>query len=272
MVTGMEGDRARSALGRTRFGEIRWVTETGSTNLDLLALAEAGASDGVVLVADHQTAGRGRLDRTWESPPGSSLLVSILLRPSIEPDQTFLLTAATGVAAAEACAAVASLNPGIKWPNDLVVVAGERYEGHKLGGILAEGVIEGGDLAAVVVGLGLNLNWSGDLPSELTGIAVALNQVVDHEVEREELLVELLCRLDHWLDAVATGEGRERLITRYRALSATLGRKVRVTMPDATFEGEAVDITPLGHLLVAVEGEESPREVLAGDVVHLRHG
>ena len=95
----MQGSSATRAVTGTRFTDVRWVTETGSTNKDLLAEAVAGASEGVVLVADHQTAGRGRLDRTWSAPPGASLLVSVLLRPRIEPEHAFLVTAAGAVAA-----------------------------------------------------------------------------------------------------------------------------------------------------------------------------
>src|SRR5687768_9699564 len=116
MVTGMPGDRAKQALSGTRFG-VRWVTETGSTNADLLEAARDGAAEGAVLVADHQSAGRGRLGRSWEAPPGASLLMSVLLRPTLALDQVHAVTAAVGLAAAYACHAVAGFRPGLKWPN-----------------------------------------------------------------------------------------------------------------------------------------------------------
>jgi len=166
MVTGMQGDRATSALKATRFTDIRWLPETGSTNADALELAAAGAPEGLVVVADHQTAGRGRLARTWEAPPGASLLVSVLLRPDLEPADAHLAVSAMAIAAAEAVAEVAPLHPVLKWPNDLLVMSGAKYDGRKLGGILAEAVIEGDRLGAVVVGLGLNVNWPADLPAE----------------------------------------------------------------------------------------------------------
>src|SRR5262252_7179550 len=102
MVTGMRGDRARPALAGTRFADVRWVAETGSTNADLADLAAAGAAEGLVLVADHQTAGRGRLDRTWVSPAGSSLLLSVLLRPAIPASDAALVTLAMALAAVNA--------------------------------------------------------------------------------------------------------------------------------------------------------------------------
>src|SRR3954465_2828889 len=109
---------ARAALAATRFADVRWVAETGSTNADALALARQGAPEGIVLVADHQTAGRGRQGRTWEAPRGASLLVTVLLRP--RAGVAGLTTMAVAVAAAEGVDDVAGFAPRIKWPNDLV--------------------------------------------------------------------------------------------------------------------------------------------------------
>src|SRR3954454_10530229 len=176
MVTGMKGDRARSDLAGTRFADIRWVAETGSTNRDLLDLAAggeaAGGADGAVLVADHQTAGRGRLDRSWHAPAEGSLLLSVLFRPT--PAESHLLTTAVGVAAAEAVRMVSDVAPVLKWPNDLIVI---RAEGtvRKLSGILAESTVLDAQLDVVVVGLGLNVNWpeadSRELPEDLASTA-----------------------------------------------------------------------------------------------------
>ena len=131
------GDRARAALAGSRFADVRWVAETGSTNADLLALARDGAPEGIVLVADHQTAGRGRLGRTWEAPPGASLLVSVLLRPPAAVADA--VTMAAGVAMADAVDEVAGVHARLKWPNDLVVaVDGPTADDRKLAGILAE--------------------------------------------------------------------------------------------------------------------------------------
>lgn len=271
MVTAMRGDRARRALRGTRFGEVRWVEETGSTNRDLAESARAGEADGAVLVADYQSSGRGRRDRGWEAPPDASLLVSVLVRPSTESAETGLITVAMAVSAVEACSLIAPFGPGIKWPNDLIVVSDDSYDGLKLGGVLAEGVADGGRIGAVVAGLGLNVNWSRELPEDLRGIAVGLSELVGHEVDREDLLIELLRRMDRWMVDIQDESGRERLMERYRQVSATIGRMVRVTMPDEEVEGHAVDVTGNGYLLVQVEGEASPREVVAADVVHLRH-
>jgi BirA family biotin operon repressor/biotin-[acetyl-CoA-carboxylase] ligase len=281
MVTAMRGDRATRALRGTRFADVRWVDETGSTNRDLLELAAAGAPEGVVLVADHQTAGRGRLDRTWQAPSGGSLLVSVLLRPPLPVSDAHLLTTAVGVSAVAACREVTGVDPGLKWPNDLVLPGADDRSrtgaDRKLGGILAESVIEGGTLSAVVVGLGLNVNWSPDLPEDLAAIAVALNQVVGHEVDREDLLVALLQGLDRRyreiLDdfevADSALDGRRALMAEARTLSATLSRRVRADLGVEQVEGMAVALTDEGALVVETDRGDR-RTVIAGDVVHLR--
>ncbi len=134
--------------------DVRRFDEIDSTNAYLRRVARDGAPEGVVAVADHQSAGRGRMDRRWESPPGASLLVSVLFRPDFDPSELHLCTAAVALAAAEACRRVAGVGPVIKWPNDLVV--GDA----KLAGVLAEAEFLSGS-CALVVGLGLNVVWPG---------------------------------------------------------------------------------------------------------------
>lgn len=222
---------------------MRRFEEIDSTNRWLLEQARSGAAEGLVAVAGHQTAGRGRLGRKWEAPPGSALLVSVLLRPSdLEPERLHLVTAAVGLAAAEACTAVTGgrVSPGLKWPNDLVV--GDS----KLAGVLAEAA-----LPAVVVGCGVNVTWAPEGASCL-----------GDGVTPDGLLVALLERLGHWYgrwDDVASA---------YRLRCSTLGRLVRVELADETFTGHAADVTDDGHLLVDVG--VCLRTVTAGDVVHLR--
>jgi BirA family biotin operon repressor/biotin-[acetyl-CoA-carboxylase] ligase len=271
MVTGMTGDRARSALSGTRFADLRWVPETGSTNLDLLELARSGAPEGVVLVADHQTAGRGRLDRTWEAPPGSSLLVSILLRPELEPAHVFAATMAVGVSAVEATREVAGLVPSLKWPNDLIVTRSEddRATVRKLGGMLTESVVEGDRIAALVVGIGINVNWPDTPPPDLADIATALNHEVGAEVDREDLLVAILERLEARCTSLGEAGSRAELHVDYLTHCATVGRRVRAELPAESVEGVAVDVSPEGHLIIETDAGD-PREIVAGDVVHLR--
>jgi BirA family biotin operon repressor/biotin-[acetyl-CoA-carboxylase] ligase len=263
----MDGDRARSALADTRFAQLEWVGETGSTNADLLARARSGAPTGTVLVADHQTAGRGRLGRTWQAPPRASLLVSVLLRPETPADRLHVLTMAMGVSALRACSEVAGVLPALKWPNDLVV-DGDDGSFRKLGGMLAESLAEGGSVSAVVIGLGLNVSWPTELPPDLAAIATSLDRQTARRVDREDLLTALLVAFDRQLDALERPDGADELLGEYREVCSTLGRTVRVDVGGPILEGEAVDVTPSGSLVVDVDGHE--REILAGDVVQLR--
>ncbi len=268
MVTGMLGDRARAALADTRFADVRWVDETGSTNADLLALAAAEPTlDGVVLVADHQTAGRGRLGRAWTAPPGSSLLCSTLVHPDLPLERLHLVTIAVAVAASDACEAVAGVRPRLKWPNDLLVAGGDGTD-RKVAGILAESVVRDGEVQALVVGMGLNVNWPAELPDDLAAIATALNHHVGHDVDREALLTAHLQGLDRIIDGLGTSEGQATLLRRYRELSATIGREVRVETSTGSITGAAVDVSDDGHLRLDLDGEVV--SVVAGDVVHLR--
>lgn len=218
--------------------------------------ARAGAGEGLVAVAEHQTAGRGRLGRQWVAPPGASLLMSILLRPALEPERLHLVTAAVALAAAEAVQVAAGFRPGLKWPNDLVVSAPEGDR--KLAGVLAEAA-----LPAVVVGIGINVSWPPELPAELAAIATAANHVAGRPVDREVVLGALLAGLDgrygRW----------EEVAVEHRACCVTIGRDVRVELAGETFHGRAVDVSEDGHLVVD-PGNGPLRTVSAGDVIHLR--
>jgi BirA family biotin operon repressor/biotin-[acetyl-CoA-carboxylase] ligase len=233
-----------------RFTDVRWVEETDSTNTRLLDDARAGAPEGRVLVADHQTAGRGRLGRRWEAPPGSALLVSVLVRPSLPVARAHLVTMAAGLAASDACEAVAGVRPGLKWPNDLVV------DDAKLAGLLAESVVDGESLRALVVGMGLNVTA---VPAE------GATCLADHgagPVERRDLLDAWLARLDARLADLGA------VLADYRPRCATLGRDVRVERPDGVVEGRATDVTDAGHLVVDTDAARV--ELAVGDVVHVR--
>ncbi len=231
--------------------EIRWFDSLDSTNRYLLDEARAGAPDGLVAVADFQTAGRGRRGRDWVAPPGASLLVSVLLRPALAPERAPVVTMACGVAMAEAIARVAGFTPGLKWPNDLVV------NDRKLVGILAEA-----DGRAIVVGAGVNVEWH-EFPPELAETATACNLEAGHPVDRRELLDAFLAELDRRyadLDAV---------VAEYRARLVTLGRRVQVERPDGDVVGRAVDVGDDGQLRIR-DHEGEVTEVRVGDVVHLR--
>lgn len=266
----MRGDRARSVLQASRFADVRWVPETTSTNADLLAVARAGGPAGTVLVADHQLGGRGRLDRVWEAPPDSSLLCSILLRPDLAPAQAPLVAWAVALAAADACRDVAQVEPLLKWPNDLLLADASGRMG-KVAGVLSESIVEGDQLLGVVVGIGLNVNWPDELPPGLEDVAIALNHVVGHTVDREDLLIGMLWALERWVDRLDQPDGALELIGAYAERCATIGERVRVEQTGGSFEGTATGISDEGHLLVDPADGGDQVEVTVGDVVHLHH-
>jgi BirA family biotin operon repressor/biotin-[acetyl-CoA-carboxylase] ligase len=245
-----------SETGRARW-DVRHLASIDSTNRSLLDEARAGAPDGLVVVADHQTAGRGRLGRSWEATPGTSLLVSVLLRPDLPVDRLFVLTLAAALALADAVGAVAGITAGLKWPNDLVV--GDR----KLAGLLAETDVSAGTARAVVIGAGCNLTadaFPPELAPQATAAELEAGRAVDRDVLLEAFLAALANRLDD-LDAVLADA---------RARSATLGRRVRIELPgDQVLEGEATELADDGSLIVR---DDAGREhvVSVGDVVHLR--
>ena len=249
------------------------LASTGSTNADLLARAGAGAPEGVVLAAEEQTAGRGRLGRSWVSPPRASLTFSLLVRPdTVPPARRGWLPLLAGVSVASAVRAAAGVDARLKWPND--VLAGPA----KLAGILAEAA---GD--AVVVGIGLNVSTE---PAELPPpgptpggalSATSLRVLGVGDGDRERLLTEILAAFEHWYQAWRQAAGdpdRCGLRAEYTALCATIGRRVRVDLPgDQLLSGLAAGVDPDGRLLVRVSGPEGPGaevSVAAGDVIHLR--
>ncbi|MFE1963475.1 biotin--[acetyl-CoA-carboxylase] ligase [Streptomyces sp. NPDC059479] len=243
------------------------VPATGSTNTDLAARAAAGLAEGAVLVAEEQTAGRGRLDRRWTAPARSGLFFSVLLRPGPEvPVRHYgWLPLLTGVAVATGLARAAGVDTALKWPNDLLVTVGG--EECKAGGILAERAGDG----AVVVGIGLNVSLrESELPVPTAGSLALANAV---SLDRDTLLRGVLRSLERWY-----GQWREaggdpalsRVQEAYAAGCATLGRPVRAELPgERELVGEAVAIDSEGRLVVRT-GDGERHAVGAGDIVHLR--
>jgi BirA family biotin operon repressor/biotin-[acetyl-CoA-carboxylase] ligase len=247
-------------LAGTRFAAVRIHDELPSTNTALVEEARNGAPEGIVLVADHQTAGRGRLGRTWSAEPGTALLVSVLLRPPLPIDEIPLVLMAAGLAACDGVEAAAGFRPQLKWPNDLVV--GDR----KLAGLLSEAT--GGSEPAVILGLGLNVS-AGAYPAELAGEAVSCDEVASAPVDRAAVLVGFLTGLESRYTSVLTGR-RDATLAAYRADSATLGRRVRVELTAGpALEGEATRLADDGQLVVT-DDAGSEHLVNVGDVKHLR--
>ena len=266
--------------------EVRIVAETGSTNADVSDAARAGAAEGLVEVAEAQSAGRGRLGRVWTAPPRSGLFLSVLLRPGDVPTPRWgWLPLLAGTAARTAVEAVTGVPVRLKWPNDLIIAGdpdagtvpvaqasgspGSYGVGRKLGGILVERVDAPGGPAAVL-GIGINVTLKTD---ELPAAHATSLQLEDARVtDRDTLLRTLLREIERWYTDWTNVEGdpmASGLASAYAASCATFGRRVRVELPNgATAEGEAVGLDADGRLVVRTATGD--QVFGAGDVVHLR--
>jgi len=238
---------------------LRVVDSVDSTNAELARLARAGGKSGTVLVAESQTAGRGRLDREWTSPPRTGLTFSVLLRPeAVAPSAWGWFPLIAGVAVAGAVGTLAELDVRLKWPNDVLV--GRR----KLAGILAERVDD-----ALVLGIGVNvLADAGELPVEsATSLAVEASEVLDRAPILLAVLREIGKRYDEFVRSSGDPEGSG-LASAYRSLCSTLGLQVRVELPGGRVAtGTALDVDTAGRLVL--ETDDGVEPVGAGDVVHV---
>jgi BirA family biotin operon repressor/biotin-[acetyl-CoA-carboxylase] ligase len=244
-------------------------TELPSTNDEAHRLAAEGAPHGALVIAETQSKGRGRRGRSWVTPPGTALALTLVLRPELPPARAPELQLVAAVAVCEATRALGAPKAAIKWPNDV------ESGGRKLAGLLAELRTSGDRLEHVALGLGLNVNLTEqDLPEELRGQATSLRLERGAAVPRAWVLFRLVERLGHWL-GVHESEGFAPVRERWRELSSTLGRRVRIqqgVLPEPAgqgLQGEAVDLAEDGALLVRDDaGVVHP--INAGDVVHLR--
>ena len=232
---------------------------TASTNNLAKQLGRQDAPNGLLVLAEEQTGGKGRIGRGWTSPKGKGLWFSILLRPSFSPEDAPKCTLMAAVAVVEAINSCGGIEARIKWPNDIL------FEKKKMVGILSEMSAEYGKLHYVVIGIGLDTHVEKeDLPEDVSPIAVSLHQVATKEFTREELLGQILNNLEILVDE-AQERGFGEIFHRWRKLNCTLGEKVRVIAQDETYPGMALDIDDNGHLLVQRENGQVAA-VVAGDV------
>lgn len=262
----LSGDAIRASL-RGRFGhELRFLEEVDSTNTEAWRWIDEGAPEGSVVVADDMTAGRGRWGRAWLTSPGTQLLMSVVLRPTLRVDQAGLLTTAAGVACAEAIEETADLQTGIKWPNDV------NLSGRKVAGILVETKARTARLEAVVVGIGVNVSWTPDeVPAEIAERATSVRAECTARglatPSRPELLAALLQRLESACRDLS--EEPEGIIERAAARSEVIGRDLSIRLHDgSTLEGRALRLLPTGALEVLVDG--APRAIDGGEVERVR--
>lgn len=219
--------------------------ELDSTNTRLKSMASQGAPQGTVLIADRQTGGRGRLGRTFLSPAGVGVYLSILLRPDCRPMELMHLTCAAAAAMCRALESAAGIRPGIKWTNDLVA------QSKKLAGILTELSLEAesGQVQYAVVGIGVNGGQkTEDFPPELRDMAGSLSMIAGEQIDRNALAAAMVKALAGMSQSLLTG--KKEIMERYRADCITIGREVSVQRGDAVRHGKAVDVDEEGALVV----------------------
>ena len=230
-----------------------------STNTELARLASEGAMEGVSIVADEQTAGRGRLQRAWSSPKGAGLYFSILLRPIITQNYWPLITFMAAIAVGDALREAAGVETDIKWPNDLL--SGER----KICGILAE-AIDTPRGRAVILGIGINLTQSA-FPPELENVATSVSDATGRPVEREQILTALLDSLSRWY---ALLENPAQIVDAWSNRSSyAIGKLVQVSNGDDVWQGTTCGVEPDGALRLRTASGEI-KLVRAGDVYSIR--
>lgn len=245
-------------IGRT----IEFHAEIGSSNDRAREALASGADDGLAVVADLQTAGRGRRGRTWSSPAGVNLMVSVGVRPRIEGSDAGLLGIAAAMAVRDACAAqVPGADLRVRWPNDVV-----DADGRKLAGLLVETAMEDGRLAEAVIGIGINVNWLvADMPMEVRDRATSLVKLAGHPVDRVTLLAAVLAALDAAITELERGASPIARLTRVSALD---GRYVTVDLGTERLVGVAAGVSEQGLLLLDTD---AGRVALAvGEVVAVR--
>ena len=258
------------SLGRS----LHMFDEIASTNDVALTLASAKAADGTAVLAERQTAGKGRLGRRWDSPPHLNIYCSVILNTFQFSRNPSWMPLVTGLALSEAIQESCAVRLALKWPNDLLC------RGKKIGGVLCESSSQGQENLTCVVGFGINVNGRGkDFPDELRSIATSLHQETQKFFDRNTLVADVFNRLENWYDAVESGQF-ERIRKSYTEACATLGRDVQVSCMDGTtIQGTALDVGRDGALLISTErrnrpfatqGKPSIVEIRAADVQHLR--
>ena len=252
---------SRAADARRRIGRaVEFHAQIGSTNdRALSALSEPGG-EGLAIVADLQTRGRGRRGRAWLSPPGANLMVSVGLRPRMTIADAWWIGAAAALATCQAGASASGAPLAIRWPNDIV-----SRDGLKVAGLLIETILEGDALAAAVIGIGINVNWPrSSMPADIAERATSLGELRGEPIDRVELLSRLLARLDA---EVADGEAGRSPLPRYRSSQWLAGRQVTVRAADRVLEGEVTGIGEDGGLLLRTP--DGSLHIGIGEVVHV---
>ncbi len=245
--------------------KIYYFKSIDSTNNYAKKVAQEGCVDGTVIVADAQTSGRGRMGRSWDSKEGCGIWMSVVLRPSISPQDVQIITLAASIAVVEALKHVTGIDAGIKWPNDVII------GGKKVCGILTEMSTEMDRVNYVVLGIGLNISQKNDdFPKELRSRAISLKAYMEENnmsvpsIRRSDIIKHILLELEKHYDSMTSGNTEE-IIKMWRENSVTLGRKVKIIYKNAEYEGIARDVTDEGKLVVYCN-DGITREISSGEV------
>ncbi|MBW2305543.1 MAG: biotin--[acetyl-CoA-carboxylase] ligase [Deltaproteobacteria bacterium] len=240
--------------------EIRILQQIDSTNLEATRMARQGAAEGLVILAESQSQGRGRSGRQWFSPPGCNIYLSVILRPAIQPSKAPRLSLLAAVAAAQSCRETFDFLPQIKWPNDLL------YKGKKFGGILSEMNTVANRIGFVTLGIGINVNATRSLfPPDLACNTTSIRDIVGQRVSREHFLKSLLAELDHWY-RVLLRDGFSPVRDEWIRISALHGQRIRVRNGDSTLTGQALGLEGDGSLILqTVDG--TVHRIMSGDIV-----
>jgi BirA family biotin operon repressor/biotin-[acetyl-CoA-carboxylase] ligase len=246
--------------GKRIGGEILFFSEIDSTNREAHDQARKGAGDGTVVLADCQSRGKGRLERSWESPAGFNLYASIILRPSISLETAPQMTLLAGVAAANGLARASGLDTRIKWPNDIFL------HGKKVAGILSEMEPEGSRVRFVILGIGVNINWQQkDIPPDLWPIATSLRVEGKKEISRALIAAEIFEEMEQEYTLFLKEGFSARLRDEWNRLSWVNHKWVTITLPDKQIYGQALGLDRDGALLLLDEEGRTQRFVV-GDV------
>lgn len=240
---------------------LHWYDTIDSTNTQAKLLAKQGAPQGTVLIAGHQTGGRGRMGRVFQSPDGLGVYLSVILRPNCTPEKLMHLTCGAGVAMVEAVQKVSGVKPQIKWINDLVV------NGKKLGGILTEMSVDRGIVEYAVVGIGINcLHAQDDFHPDIADLATSLSLAAGHPIEPAKLAAAMTEAL--WRMNAVLFTQKAQLMAQYKAGCITLGKDIQVIRGDSVRPGKAIDLDDNGGLLV--EFPDGHSETVASGEVSVR--
>lgn len=241
-------------------GEINYYPVLESTNAEAFRAASEGGKDGLVILTDHQTGGKGRLNRTWFSFRRQSVSISVVLRPKIIPYLATMLTYMTGVALYETIYALTAVKPSIKWPNDILM------SGKKVAGVLSELNTETDVVNFAVIGIGVNLNVRKNrFPEEIREVSTSVYEETKKRTKRVAFVKEFLRQMDYWYSVFLRDGGDNRILSEWNERSKIVGQDVKIRSFDEEIEGKVIDVDSYGALIVETK-EGVRKRVIAGDL------